>query len=755
MSSNQKITFWKFLNENIVEIPIIQRDYAQGRNGKEKLREKFLGDLKAALDSQKDEKKSLKLDFVYGSVENGKLNPLDGQQRLTTLWLLHWFIAYKAEVLSKNNAIFKKFTYETRISSREFCDKLSDFSDPQPEGVSIVDHIQNQTWFYSAWKQDPTIQAMLNMLGGTKQEDKEIIDGIEECFDAECDYNGYWNKLTSDDCPIIFYYTPLNELKLSDDLYIKMNARGKALTNFENFKADMVGFIKHKINEVEVWNDENLKKFEHKLDTTWTDIFWRNKSSDYKIDEIYFAFFNRYFLNRLITAKKEGNYLFTGEDLEKSNKYYKFFSGNDCDKYSVYEMYNPKNGSKEIFDLDFYLKLSDTLDNIHSVFEGKSKDYNINLLLNPAWDGEDFCFIPKYDDNDNTKRITQKQRVVFHAICCYFEKGKYDEISLKQWMRVVWNIVENSGIETAQAMIGAMRLINDLAENSHGIYIHLKDRDVEKDFAKDQMKEEKEKASQIIKEETWEVKIIEAEKIAFSKGAIRFMFTNENGDYNWSLFDDRLRKSQLYFDEKGIAEMYEKDAILLRLFICGFTKWEQFWGIAYSSKSSEWKKILTNKEWLQPIYSLFDLTELNEDAIRAYSLKLDTTEELNNYVHSELCKSKLLNKIISYDCVLNWRNKYVLYKPHANANYNKFVIDKRNEILSRLIDNGIITECKQKVVDLPYFWGWEIEFKCKDNNWYQWWDTLKIWHNDKQQYEEISVENKITIDTLEDYLQSL
>ena len=40
-------------------------------------------------------------------------------------------------------------------------------------------------------------------------------------------------------------------LGLSDDLYIKMNARGKQLTDFENFKADLVGYIKNENIEQE------------------------------------------------------------------------------------------------------------------------------------------------------------------------------------------------------------------------------------------------------------------------------------------------------------------------------------------------------------------------------------------------------------------------------------------------------------------------------------------------------------------------
>ena len=279
----QATTFWNFLNKYIVEIPIIQRDYAQGRLGKENLRKNFLRDLKNALDS--NDGKKMKLDFVYGSMEEGKLYPLDGQQRLTTLWLLHWYIALRAGELNNDNcAIFKKFTYETRISSREFSEKLC-----EPEnfknfnGNDIVGFVTKQTWFYSAWKQDPTIQSMLRMLGGTKIADKkgeDIKDGIEELFAGIDDFINYWNKLTSDDSPIIFYHLPLQDFGLSDDLYIKMNARGKQLTSFENFKADLIGYItKQSKDETKEWN--KLLDAENgipiKLDTDWTDIFWNNK----------------------------------------------------------------------------------------------------------------------------------------------------------------------------------------------------------------------------------------------------------------------------------------------------------------------------------------------------------------------------------------------------------------------------------------------------------------------------------------------
>ena len=97
---SNKYTFWELCNTyNKIEVPIIQRDYAQGRNTAdvEKLRNKFVNDylIKSIVSDEK-----IELDFVYGSIltelkedEKQKIFiPLDGQQRLTTLFLLHFFV---------------------------------------------------------------------------------------------------------------------------------------------------------------------------------------------------------------------------------------------------------------------------------------------------------------------------------------------------------------------------------------------------------------------------------------------------------------------------------------------------------------------------------------------------------------------------------------------------------------------------------------------------------------------------------------
>ncbi len=122
---NDKIAFWKYLLDNRVMIPILQRDYAQGRPDKGPLRKNFLASLKQAMDDNLLDGRHMILDFIYGSVENETMLPLDGQQRLTTLWLLHWFVALKAGKLEEARKGLANFTYEREFGIRNAIKKLN------------------------------------------------------------------------------------------------------------------------------------------------------------------------------------------------------------------------------------------------------------------------------------------------------------------------------------------------------------------------------------------------------------------------------------------------------------------------------------------------------------------------------------------------------------------------------------------------------------------------------------------------------
>lgn len=636
MNNSQTISFWDFLLGHSIEIPIIQRDYAQGRRGKEELRKGFLANLKAALD---DKSTVLKLDFVYGASKKKQLNPLDGQQRLTTLWLLHWYIALRANVLGECCETLRKFTYETRISSRDFCEQLCNADNFRNFGGNdVVGYIKRQTWFYSAWKQDPTIQSMLRMLSGTYGSEAQE-DGIEKVF-GSTNFEEYWNLLCSNDCPIQFYYLPLENFGLSDDLYIKMNARGKQLTSFENFKADFIGYITEqaKCSSPE-WNGllNPTSGLPVKMDTVWTDIFWEEKANDYRIDEIYFAFINRFFWNELFTGKKDGIYILDiGKGDENTNSSYKYL--NDSDNSNDYDTRIAYKGLGEYRYLNgeipfrTFEKLNKVLDNYLEI--RCCRCMGAPIIPECPWD-HDFEFIPSYikdeetdenivvknNSNESIYQITylnQVHRVVFYAVCKFLNEynagsgAMYDQ--LERWMRVVWNLVSSEGIDgrpiirSTQAMRAAMELIQKLdVQDVYGSLVNLKDNEEGASDVGNRLKEEIIKAEKINEDLSWEEKLKDAEKLF--KGGIRFLYHNENDDdeVDWDKFDVKFNavKKYLDFDKNRIKDEYKVKFIKAFVFqnpiddICDKE--------LFNPKLSTWNWVLNNSAYAKSVHVL--LTE--------------------------------------------------------------------------------------------------------------------------------------------------
>lgn len=629
--NNDKVSFWKLLNDKKIVIPIIQRDYAQGREGKEFLRERFLGQLFDALKGTKP----LVLDFVYGSVEADTFYPLDGQQRLTALWLLHWYLALYAGTLPEDGKMLKRFSYETRISSRTFCQKLCGITQPyKPQKHGIATFVRNQTWFYSAYEQDPTIQSMLCMLNGTDISDNnkmEITDGIEEyCIKTVLTKEKaqeLLERLKGEDAPISFYLLSMEDknMPLTDDLYIKMNARGKVLTDFENFKVDL---LKYKLSSGKCLIPENgmsNESFSLLMDTRWTDLFWRYHSTDCHIDEIYMSFLNRFFLNWYIANKDEN------ADKVISSDFYKVLSAAEIGKGSHYRylsisIYETALTGECIEALSKCLnRMCDLYNNAKG--DNKQKLQAINPLFMPYWEevaenGESdkankiFSFIPRYvtDDNTNTPvPITLKQQVVFHAICVYLTNcEKVETENLKDWMHFVWNMVENSYLDSKQS-VGAIRFFDkelnklpkienhiapdpDIACKDIIAYLAaLNEGQINDVFGRRQLLEEIAKAKQIKQNHDWKNKIHEAEKAAFFKGAIAFLFINEKGETDWTNFDTKWKTAQQLFDKDGVKADKMVDAMHTLYSYCD--DWgSQFWWNAkiFNGKASTWKdQILT------------------------------------------------------------------------------------------------------------------------------------------------------------------
>ena len=281
---------------NGIEIPLIQRDYAKGRDMPkvEDIRRRFVGALKKALINNEP----VTLDFVYGEIDNNRtLIPLDGQQRLTTLFLLHWYIARREGVSEDKLAFLTKFSYATRYSAREFCKRLVS-PDYQPDfnRFKLSEEITDQNWMPLDWENDSTISAMLRM-----------IDYIHVMFNNSC--NNLWPRLEAG-C-ISFYFLPIKQLGATDDLYIKMNSRGKPLTEFENVKAEWEASIRAISPSIMPQQDaEQLQhRIEQKMDLDWTDLLWpyRNGQTGSSADDVVDDKFIRYlrFLTDIIYYKDE------------------------------------------------------------------------------------------------------------------------------------------------------------------------------------------------------------------------------------------------------------------------------------------------------------------------------------------------------------------------------------------------------------------------------------------------------------------
>ena len=487
----RQLSFWQLIKEVKIEIPKIQRDYAQGRDDKLKIRNKFLQAIRNALTGN-----PIQLDFIYGSKYNGNLQPLDGQQRLTTLFLLHWYIATKENVIDNQvKNILKRFTYETRITSREFCEKLVEndinfsFNDN-----SISQKIKKEPWFFQVWEKDPTVNAMLIML-----------DDIHNYFN---DLQEGWNQLTNEENrPITFQYIELEDLDLSDDLYIKMNARGKILSSFENFKASFENKIEKKQWENNIADLRNT--FAHKADTSWTNLFWKiSRDNELNFDKAY----TNYIANIAMTSIAQYENFENRENI-------------------IQELFNnPQEVEPDYFDEKAYKYLYNSLDQY-------SNEYKYEISF-PLWrlNPENEYLLSIIVNTD--KQATYPQRILFYAQTKYLlNTDNFDKESFEIWMRVVRNIILNSTIDTPETFRGAILLISELSAGSENIYEYLSQTPIKSKFARKQVQEEAKKAEIITNNKANSNAIFETEDTEFCKGRINFPLYCINSEEDTSNFD--------------------------------------------------------------------------------------------------------------------------------------------------------------------------------------------------------------------------
>jgi hypothetical protein len=579
-------TFWKIIKDKI-EIPEIQRDFAQGRFNERvnAIREKIVSDLLDVLQSGK----TLNLDFVFGqsvdrtnqanfnknkqsleqmlqvlkqysedtgvdfeskvapkpsaSSADKLLIPFDGQQRLTTLFLLHLYIGTMAE---QNTSILNNFNYKTRESSTQFIEKIIENSNVilrfNPEEhidiKELSEAIKNQSWFFSSWQKDPTVAGMLVMLDEIRK----------QSIDKEIDFKSAWLNLVENNC-IDFDFFDIQEEGFDEDLYVKMNARGKGLTDFENFRAWLEKKHKYSLPQY---------KWVYKMDKDWLDLFWKTKNVVADVDVNLMAFFKNMALLKKIsasTAKPENNYSIEKELIE-------LLKPNHYTPNSNYEKENIFNKTT----LDFIFK---NLEIIASDKQGK-----LDRIINDVWTE---TFKSKTEKNFTESLLTGfdglnlYHKTFFFSILKFLEVKDETNISnytqqdwdkFKDWLRVSRNLIYNSRIDDSTAYIPAIIALQNLDKGkvldiNKGLNILTDDKEKINwisFFYENQRKEECEKTHFILSDLEalkWSELINKAENHFYFYGKIDFIF--KLSDNNIQKFEEYLNKLSLLFSKNNVS----------------------------------------------------------------------------------------------------------------------------------------------------------------------------------------------------------
>lgn len=563
MNQGQKYNFIKIVEEKSLLIPQIQRDYVQHRPSYkvEQSRGQLLESLTKVV---KGEKENINLNFVYGysdfifseSSNNGLLKrydcfvPIDGQQRLTTLFLLHLFVYAKAE---KDVSRFEnKLFYQTRETTKNFINKLTENISNLIDSDNICNAVKNSNWYSSAWEFDVSVKSCL-----------KVLEGIQEKFNGFNDWGNAKSNLNN----IGFMLLNITELGKPNELYIKMNSRGRQLTPFENFKSDLYGYLDKNFKD----SPDFVSNFKKGLDNDWQENIWNWFKND-ELKEQYTDALTKELIHWIIVNRKiiehkpeKGDIDINAlnlplEETEKSKDCYMIYPTSATPEKYWFSSYEIK-GNKETEDIYYTFNLFSKLENqrkllfdtIIGTINEKSK-LNKNLNQYPA-------------------------RIRLLAITLFAEKISSDapnENNFKEWYRITNNILNHSEIDTIERFSKACKAMYDLAENytcnlldslknlykcfelnnfsNEDLYKTLKSFP---NIKEEQIKEECYKAT-LLDDPAWCECITNAESHDYFKGEIYFALHNIKTSTD---FDDRWKQISDIFNDS------QNDILLKKYFI--------------------------------------------------------------------------------------------------------------------------------------------------------------------------------------------
>lgn len=556
---------------NRILIPMIQRPYAQGRKSQKSIREKFLHDIFAALENNDVEK--LELNFIYGTFikedDDNTFELLDGQQRLTTLFLLHWYVAAREAL--QNDATtslpeyLKRFEYQTRTTSTAFLKKL--FSAKLHLGEKPSKTIRQASWYSKNYDKDTTIVSMLRML-----------DAINDKYES-CESKPTYEALQK----LKFYVLELNGFGLSEELFIKMNARGLQLTPFENFKADLVGYMKKQYTylvpmtlsvakrEVPYWLN-----FSSLIDGRWVNLFWTKPNDDddsgsKACDKRFFRFIQRFFANKsILLAEKSKDASLADDPL------FLFFAQNtEVERHFGFEQYEAIIEKAKKQGVDLLCQLAHLLNFLCDENVGPVL---LNALTAPWEASRDW-----QPWSISSEKMGRRQMILLSVLFEYVDHIKsvdqFDEEKFVTWMRFAHIMVQNTDINQLMPQITLTRLLNDAlcfqpeGDNLFCAWQHPYEAIVAfNDSRRDNryLDNEATKARQILKDDEWKNVFCLADTDPFMQGFVSFYF--EEG-MSASAYRNRTNNVKYVFNKGGVADLLAENYLLIRAVLCRNFDW--------------------------------------------------------------------------------------------------------------------------------------------------------------------------------------
>lgn len=553
-----------------IVIPSLQRDYVQG-NQHDKI-EPFIEYLLDGLNSDK----GIDLNYIYGIEDDKKetFSPIDGQQRLTTLWLLRMYLISRANINNPTDKkiLDQKLVYQTREYAHDFCMEMAEHINELITPQHTLVKIEEQNWFIDAWRHDTTVRGCISTL--------EIIDRKFGCNDAVKMLEGFDEKL---------HYTiePLPADDVNGDIYIKMNGRGVPLTEYENLKS----WLDKKVEDL--FGKDNscfVSSWRENMDNEWTDMVWKNLDDDsqkslmdnYQLRLLYTLTFLYWRKQNLAGSIEDSDSNLENLSISLGIKYY---DNKDVLKEEIADKILHKIIKRENFGLSLYVLDRLPLfnkDALRFIEESYKKLYSLwNDLNNLKIESQNEVDRKLYfwKANEETKLFFQmflnetlesipygKLALCYSVIACPYESFE----DFYEWMYHMRNLIinqdiYNGNIDSVMESIEKMSdyLSGDLAVRFDLIFESDQYEDALKAFTKQQRDEEKHKIS--IKDDELRRFIRRLENHPFFVGQIKFMFDfcgtepeSDSEELSYRIkFIRYAEVMKCLFDENGFSKRYD------------------------------------------------------------------------------------------------------------------------------------------------------------------------------------------------------